>query len=339
MENQFEFIAIEGVIGVGKTSLAKMLTERHGARLVLEQFEDNPFLPKFYEDRERYAFPTQMAFLASRFKQQQKMLSKDLFQQMTVSDYIFEKDRIFARLNLEDDELALYDSIFNIMAGIAATPDLIIYLQSSVDRLMENIRQRDRNYERHISRQYLQELSEAYNHFKTPGASLPDCDIAVLAAPAAARPRADDMPVPLLRRCRRRDQITCFHRKLHKRIKQIERIVHGDMLLRLCRLEIGDTEIGCIRHKALPPARNRAHNFPTSDKPQSTRAIPGRHPQNPHSAELRYRRFAAYRIAGYGWFVRHREYQSHTARSPRRAVLLSVPSYRHRCGCAAPRKS
>ncbi len=165
MKNQFEFIAIEGVIGVGKTSLAKMLTERHGARLVLEQFEDNPFLPKFYEDRERYAFPTQMAFLASRFKQQQDMLSKDLFHQMTVSDYIFEKDRIFARLNLEDDELALYDSIFNIMAGIAATPDLIIYLQSSVDRLMKNIRDRDRNYERHISRQYLKDLSEAYNHF------------------------------------------------------------------------------------------------------------------------------------------------------------------------------
>ncbi|NGP78103.1 deoxynucleoside kinase [Balneolaceae bacterium YR4-1] len=165
MENQFEFIAIEGVIGVGKTSLAKLLTKRHDARLVLEQFEDNPFLPKFYEDKERYAFPTQMAFLASRFKQQQKMLSKDLFQQLTISDYIFEKDRIFARLNLEDDELALYDSIFNIMTGISATPDLIIYLQSSVDRLMENIRQRDRDYERHISADYLKDLSEAYNHF------------------------------------------------------------------------------------------------------------------------------------------------------------------------------
>lgn len=165
MENQFEFIAIEGVIGVGKTSLAKLLTERHNARLVLEQFEDNPFLPKFYEDRERYAFPTQMAFLASRFKQQQEMLSKDLFQQLTISDYIFEKDRIFARLNLEDDELALYDSIFNIMTGISATPDLIIYLQSSVDRLIENIRRRDRDYERHISEEYLRDLSEAYNHF------------------------------------------------------------------------------------------------------------------------------------------------------------------------------
>lgn len=165
MENQFEFIAIEGVIGVGKTSLAKLLTNRRNARLVLEQFEDNPFLPKFYEDRDRYAFPTQMAFLASRFKQQQQMLSKDLFQQLTISDYIFEKDRIFARLNLEEDELALYDSIFNIMTGISATPDLIIYLQSSVDRLIKNIRDRDRDYERHISAEYLRDLSEAYNHF------------------------------------------------------------------------------------------------------------------------------------------------------------------------------
>lgn len=165
MENKFDFIAIEGVIGVGKTSLAKLITERHNARLVLEQFEDNPFLPKFYENRKRYAFPTQMAFLASRFKQQQEMLSQDLFQQMTVSDYIFEKDRIFARLNLDDDELALYDSIFEIMTGIAAKPDLIIYLQASVDRLMENIRQRDRDYERQISHSYLTELSQAYNHF------------------------------------------------------------------------------------------------------------------------------------------------------------------------------
>ncbi len=165
MENQFDFIAIEGVIGVGKTSLAKLLSERHNARLVLEQFKDNPFLPKFYEDRERYAFPTQMAFLASRFQQQQDMLSKDLFQQMIISDYIFEKDRIFARLNLGEDELALYDSIFDIMTGISAKPDLVIYLQSSVDRLMHNIRQRDRDYERHISRSYLEELSEAYNHF------------------------------------------------------------------------------------------------------------------------------------------------------------------------------
>lgn len=165
MKNQFELIAIEGVIGVGKTSLAKLLSERHNARLILEQFEENPFLPKFYENRERYAFPTQMAFLASRFKQQQNMMSKDLFHELTISDYIFEKDRIFARLNLNEDELSLYDSIFNIMTGISARPDLVIYLQASVDRLLENIRERDRDYERYITREYLQDLSDAYNHF------------------------------------------------------------------------------------------------------------------------------------------------------------------------------
>ncbi len=165
MNDSLDFIAIEGVIGVGKTSLAELLAERNEGRLVLEQFEDNPFLPKFYEDRERYAFPTQMAFLASRFKQQQNMLSQDLFHQATISDYIFEKDRIFARLNLDDDELALYDTIFKVMADISAKPDLIIYLQSSVERLAENIHRRGRNYERHITREYLQELSEAYNRF------------------------------------------------------------------------------------------------------------------------------------------------------------------------------
>jgi len=165
MENQFELIAIEGVIGAGKTSLAKLISKHRNARLMLEEFEDNPFLPKFYQDRERYAFPTQMAFLASRFKQQKNMLSKDLFHQMTVADYIFEKDRIFARLNLDDDELSLYDSIFNIMTGISARPDLVIYLQANVDRLLENIKERAREYERHITRSYLQDLSDAYNHF------------------------------------------------------------------------------------------------------------------------------------------------------------------------------
>ena len=165
MPNQFDFIAIEGVIGAGKTSLAKLLSEKHDARLVLEQFEENPFLPKFYEDRERYAFQTQLAFLASRFKQQQNMISKDLFHNTTISDYIFEKDRIFARLNLDDDELGLYDNIFNIMTGISAQPDLVIYIQSSVERLVENIGNRGRDYERHITEQYLRELNDAYNHF------------------------------------------------------------------------------------------------------------------------------------------------------------------------------
>lgn len=165
MPNSYDFIAIEGVIGAGKTSLASLLAERRNARLVLEEFADNPFLPKFYEDRERYAFQTQLAFLASRFKQQQNMMSQDLFHQFTISDYIFDKDRIFARLNLDQDELALYDNIFNIMTGIAAQPDLIIFIQSSVERLMENIQRRGRDYERNITPEYLKELNDAYNHF------------------------------------------------------------------------------------------------------------------------------------------------------------------------------
>ncbi|NBC26533.1 MAG: deoxynucleoside kinase [Bacteroidetes bacterium] len=165
MPNSFDFIAIEGVIGAGKTSLAKLFSERHNARLVLEQFEENPFLPKFYEDRQRYAFQTQLAFLASRFKQQQKMTNRELFDDFVISDYIFEKDRIFARLNLDDDELSLYDNIFGIMAGIAAKPDLVIYLQSSVDRLMENIESRGRDYEKQITEEYLRELSDSYNKF------------------------------------------------------------------------------------------------------------------------------------------------------------------------------
>ncbi len=165
MRNQFDFIAIEGVIGAGKTTLAELLAERNQARMVLEQFEENPFLPKFYEDRKRYAFQTQLAFLASRFKQQQVMTNRDLFDQFVISDYMFEKDRIFARLNLNEDELALYDNIYGIMTGISAKPDLVIYLQSTVNRLLSNIDKRGRDYERHITPDYLQELSDAYNQF------------------------------------------------------------------------------------------------------------------------------------------------------------------------------
>lgn len=165
MQNKLNFVAIEGVIGAGKTTLAELLSDRNSARLVLEQFEENPFLPKFYENRKRYAFQTQLAFLASRFKQQQNMTSPDLFDECIISDYIFEKDRIFARLNLDEDELALYDNIYGIMTGISARPDLVIYLQSSVERLLKNIASRGRDYEKHITPEYLQELSDAYNQF------------------------------------------------------------------------------------------------------------------------------------------------------------------------------
>lgn len=165
MPNNFDFIAIEGVIGAGKTTLAQLLAERNNARLVLEQFEDNPFLPKFYENKQRYAFQTQLAFLASRFKQQQRVTSRDLFDEFIISDYIFEKDRIFARLNLDEDEMGLYDNIYSIMTGISAKPDLVIYLQSTVERLMSNINKRGRNYEKHITPDYLQDLSDSYNQF------------------------------------------------------------------------------------------------------------------------------------------------------------------------------
>ena len=163
--NHFEFIAIEGVIGAGKTSLARLLSQRHNARLVLEEFEDNPFLPKFYQDRTRYAFQTQLSFLASRFNQQKSLTSKDLFTDFLISDYLFDKDRIFARLNLGEDEMALYDRIYSIMSGIAAKPDLVIFIQCSVEKLLQNIYKRGRDYEMDMSIDYLEELNEAYNHF------------------------------------------------------------------------------------------------------------------------------------------------------------------------------
>ena len=165
MANRFDYIAIEGVIGAGKTTLAQLLAERRNARLVQETYDENPFLPKFYEDRERYAFQTQLSFLASRFKQQQTLSRQDLFHDFVISDYLFEKDRIFARLNLDEDELALYDSIYQVMTGIAARPDLVIFLQSSVPPLMEKIKKRGREYEKQITEGYLYELNEAYNHF------------------------------------------------------------------------------------------------------------------------------------------------------------------------------
>ena len=163
--NTYDFIAIEGVIGAGKSSLARILAKRYNANLILEQFEENPFLPQFYADRNRYAFQTQLSFLASRFQQQQALLNKDLFHDFIISDYLFEKDRIFARLNLSGDELSLYDKVYNIMSNIAAKPDLVIFIQSSVQRLMENISIRGRTYEKDISREYLEELNEAYNQF------------------------------------------------------------------------------------------------------------------------------------------------------------------------------
>lgn len=162
---EIRYIAIEGVIGAGKTSLARKLSEKLNANLILEEFEENPFLMKFYEDRRKYAFQTQMFFLINRYKQLQLLNQQDLFNKYIVSDYIFYKDKIFAYLNLSGEELKLYDTIFPILERDIPKPDLVIYLQSSIDRLMQNIKHRNRDFERNLTRAYLVELSEAYNNF------------------------------------------------------------------------------------------------------------------------------------------------------------------------------
>lgn len=159
------YIAIEGVIGAGKTSLAKKLSEKLSANLVLEEFEDNPFLEKFYDDRKRYAYQTQMFFLINRFKQQEQFNQENLFTDFTVADYIFDKDQIFAYLNLSGEELKLYESIFPLLKRDLRQFDLVIFLQSSVDRLMYNIKKRSRSVEKFVTRNYIRDLSEAYNNF------------------------------------------------------------------------------------------------------------------------------------------------------------------------------
>jgi deoxyguanosine kinase len=165
LPESLRYLAVEGVIGAGKTSLARMLAARMEARLVLEEFDENPFLPHFYDDARRWAFHTQLAFLASRFRQQKDLLSPDLFRQRTVSDYTFDKDRVFAHVTLEGDELSLYETVFTLMEPATATPDLIVYLRSSVDRLMHNIERRGRSYERDMQRQYIAEVAGAYDQY------------------------------------------------------------------------------------------------------------------------------------------------------------------------------
>jgi deoxyadenosine/deoxycytidine kinase len=162
---ELKYIVVEGVIGAGKTSLAKKLAEKLKANLVVEQFEHNPFLEKFYGDRKRYGFQTQLFFLINRFKQQQQLNQGNLFTEFLVADYIFEKDRIFAYLNLEGEELKLYEAIYPLLNRNLRKPDLVIYLQSGIDRLMQNIKRRNRRIERHLTRSYIEELSEAYNNY------------------------------------------------------------------------------------------------------------------------------------------------------------------------------
>ena len=159
------YIAIEGVIGVGKTSLANMLAERMNARAVLEEVEANPFLEGFYKDRQRHAFQVQVFFLLSRFQQQRDLLQRDMFFKKTVSDYMFQKDRIFANVNLDEKEFALYDRIATALEQQIAKPDIVIYLQASTEVLMKRIAKRARSCEKNMDPEYLQTLNEAYNYF------------------------------------------------------------------------------------------------------------------------------------------------------------------------------
>ena len=161
----WRYIVVEGVIGVGKTSLAKLLTTRLGARLNLEVVEENPFLHKFYADRAGLAFQTQIFFLLSRYRQQQHLFQPELFRTALVSDYLFAKDRIFANLNLNDDELALYDQLAAILEQRILKPDLVIYLQARTPILLERIRWRGRAFERDIGGDYLDALNGAYNYY------------------------------------------------------------------------------------------------------------------------------------------------------------------------------
>ncbi len=159
------YIAVEGPIGVGKTTLALRLAKYAQARLVLEEFTDNPFLREFYRDRRRVAFQTQVYFLIARFKQQEALRQQDLFSRGVVSDYLFAKDRIFAYLNLSDHELQLYEKIYELIRPALLKPDLVVYLQARPEVLMDRLRRRGRDFEAGIQTHYLAELMRAYNSF------------------------------------------------------------------------------------------------------------------------------------------------------------------------------
>jgi|TARA_B110000438_G_scaffold32244_1_gene31770 deoxyguanosine kinase len=159
------YVAIEGTIGVGKTSLAKLISEHLGAKLVLEEFQDNPFLSDFYNDPERHAFQTQLWFLLQRFQQQQDLRQIDMFQNLVITDYMFVKDRLFASLNLNEKEMSLYDTVANMMERNVIGPDLVIFLQADTETLMRNISKRGRDFEKNMSEDYIDALNQVYNEY------------------------------------------------------------------------------------------------------------------------------------------------------------------------------
>ncbi|MFN2458274.1 MAG: deoxynucleoside kinase [Chitinophagaceae bacterium] len=163
---KYHFITIEGNIGAGKTTLAHLLSRHYNARLILEQFADNPFLPKFYENPSHYAFPLELFFMAERFKQLKDLVQqKDMFQTITISDYLFTKCLLFAKINLPEDEYKLYQRLFEIIHQQLVQPDILIYLHSPVKKLQENIRKRNRSYEQKIPDTYLQNIQDTYTNY------------------------------------------------------------------------------------------------------------------------------------------------------------------------------
>ena len=158
----YKFVVIEGNIGVGKTTLATMLAKDYNARLVLENFRENPFLPKFYKDPEKHAFPLELFFMAERYHQLKKQKEQDLFQPISIADYFFVKSKLFAQNNLQKDEQQLFNSLFNIMSSSLPKPDLLVYLYADVSRLQTNIKKRGRSFEQKITNEYLQNIQDRY---------------------------------------------------------------------------------------------------------------------------------------------------------------------------------
>jgi deoxyadenosine/deoxycytidine kinase len=163
---KYNFITIEGNIGAGKTTLSHLLSRHYNARLILEEFADNPFLPKFYENPRQFAFPLELFFMAERFKQLKEFLQqKDMFQHLTISDYLFTKCLLFAKVNLPDDEFRLYQRLFEIINQQLVQPDLLIYLHAPVSKLQANIKKRNRSYEQKIPDKYLFDIQETYTNY------------------------------------------------------------------------------------------------------------------------------------------------------------------------------
>jgi deoxyadenosine/deoxycytidine kinase len=162
---RFQYIAVEGVIGVGKTAVVERLAERLDATTVLEEWSQNPFLKAFYEGAAGAAFQAELFFLLSRYRQQQELTQRNLFQQYTVSDYVFEKSRLYSYLNLEDSELLIYEKLYALLTESVPRPELVVYLQAPTDVLLKRIRTRGRPEESRLSEEYLAEVNRAYNHY------------------------------------------------------------------------------------------------------------------------------------------------------------------------------